>query len=78
MSVKKIVYGRKRFSFTEGVPTLQSMSITEKPLKGETETQFTKRLMRHYDDQQGTIEIVFKGGLPDYAIITFTSKESIM
>lgn len=78
MSVKKVTYGRKRFLFTEGVPTLESMSITEKSLKGEDETQFTERLMKQYRDQQGTIEIVFKAGQPDYAIITFTSGESTM
>lgn len=78
MSVKKIAYGRKRFSFTKGVPTLESMSITEKPLKGEDETQFTERLMKQYSDQQGTIEILIKGGQPDYAIITFTLGDTIM
>ena len=29
-------------------------------------------LLEKYQDQQGTIEIVFKRGRPDYAIITFS------
>ena len=78
MSIKKIIFGRKRFSFAEGVPTLESISITEKPLRGEDEDQFTQRLARRYGNRYGEIEIVIKGGYPNYAIITLTPDEHIV
>jgi hypothetical protein len=81
MSLKKGSLSRKQFSFVEGVPTLESMTITEKPLKGEDEEQFAQRLVRQYGRQNGEFEIVIKSGRPDYAIITLspdkpTSKSS--
>jgi hypothetical protein len=63
-------YGRKTFSFSEGVSVLTSMCITEKAQSGEDETAFTRRLLEEYKGQRGTIEVVFKNGRPDYAIIT--------
>ncbi len=71
MPINKVLFGRKHFSFAEGIPTLKRMSITEKPKKGEDETRFTKRLVKQYGNQQGMIEVVIKNGHPDYAIITF-------
>ncbi|MCA9923208.1 MAG: hypothetical protein KC419_23870 [Anaerolineales bacterium] len=76
MTVKKVLFGRKQFSFDHGVQKLERMSITEKPLKGEDESCFTERLMRQYGDQQGEIEVVIKSGRPEYAIITFELDES--
>ena len=77
MPVKKVLFGRKHFSFTEGVPKLESMSITEKPLKGEDESSFTERLVHQYGGQHGTIEVVIKSGRPEYAIITLNIDEPV-
>ena len=68
--MKVINYGRRRFTFRKGKKIITSTSITERSLRGEDEETFAERLMKKYGDQQGTIEIVFKGGQPDYAIIT--------
>ena len=65
-----INYGRRRFTFRNGKKVITSTSITERSLRGEDEDAFTDRLMRRYGNHQGTIEVVFKGGQPDYAIIT--------
>lgn len=62
-------YGRKTYSFTEGKTFHTGTTITEKSLPGESEQEFTSRLTNKYIDQQGTIEVVFKGGHPAYAII---------
>jgi hypothetical protein len=70
MSIKRVLFGRKQFSFGGGVPVLESIVITEKPLKDEDEAAFTQRLVHQYSDQHGTIEMVIKNGLPDYALIT--------
>lgn len=63
-------FGRKTFSFSEGVSVLTSMCVTEKATPGEDETAFTRRLLEKYEGQRGTIEVVFKHGRPDYAIVT--------
>ena len=68
--MKPLAFGRKRFILTEGVSKLTSTSITEKPIRGETEAEFTRRLLAKYADCNGEMEIVFKQGRPDYAIIT--------
>ena len=68
--MKVIDYGRRRFTFSNGEKVVTSTSITEKSLPGEDEEAFIERLMKKYSNQQGTIEIIFKGGRPDYAIIT--------
>jgi hypothetical protein len=65
-----IDYGRRKFTFSNGKKMVTSTSITEKSLASEDEEAFTERLMKKYGNQQGTIEIVFKGGRPEYAIIT--------
>jgi hypothetical protein len=69
--MQTIQFGRKIFSFGKGEPVLESTSITEKALSHEDECAFTRRILQKYDSEQGTIEIVFKRGRPDYAIITF-------
>jgi hypothetical protein len=63
-------FGRKSFSFSKGVASLTKVSITEKSLVGEDENTFTQRLLKKYANEEGTIEIVFKNGHPDYAIVT--------
>lgn len=57
-------------SFANGCMVINSTSITERALLGEDEEAFVHRLMKKYGDGEGTIEIVFKAGKPDYAIIT--------
>ena len=66
-----IKYGRKIFSLDKGCTVLRTISVTEKVLQYEDEVTFIRRLAEKYQDRQGTIEIVFKRGSPDYAIITF-------
>jgi len=68
--MKVINYGRRRFTFANGKKVITSTSITERSFSGEDEQAFTDRLMEKYGNQQGTIEIVFKAGRPDYAVIT--------
>jgi hypothetical protein len=63
-------FGRKTLSFAKGVSFLTKTAITEKSLAGEDECTFTQRLLNKYCDDEGTIEIVFKHGRPDYAIVT--------
>ena len=70
--MEHIKFGRKVFSFGQGGTVLKSTSVTEKALSGEDEIAFTCRLVEKYEGQHGTIEVVFKRGRPDYAIITFT------
>jgi len=67
--MKSLQYGRKTFSFAGGVAVHESTSIIEKPVLGEDEKSFSERLVKKYLGQQGTFEIVFKKGRPDYAII---------
>jgi hypothetical protein len=74
--MQRINFGRRRFSFKNGKAVPESLSITERALVGEDEKAFMERLMRLYDKQKGTLEIVFRNGRPDYAIITFSSIES--
>jgi hypothetical protein len=64
-------YGRKTFSFAEGETVLTGMRVTEKALSGEDEVSFTRRLLEKYKGRRGTLEVVFKNGHPDYAIVTF-------
>ena len=64
-------YGRKTFSFAEGVTVLTAICVTEKAMSDEDEASFTRRLAKKYKGQRGTIEVVFKNGHPDYAIVTF-------
>jgi hypothetical protein len=70
--MKVINFGRRRYTFANGSVELMRTDITERSLNGEDEDAFTRRLMRKYGNSEGTIEIVFKKGRPDYAIVTFT------
>lgn len=65
-----VKYGRKTFSLDNGKAVLTRISITEKSFPREDENAFTERLIRKYGSLQGTIEVVFKDGHPDYAIVT--------
>jgi hypothetical protein len=68
--MQTVKYGRKVFSFNGDGAELTSTSVTEKALPDEDEMSFTRRLVKQYQGQEGTIEVVFKRGRPDYAIIT--------
>ena len=76
--MQHLQYGRKVFCFDENGAALKSTIVTEKALSGEDETAFTHRLMRKYAGQRGTLEVVFKRGHPDYAIITFAKELDIV
>ena len=64
-------FGRRKFTFSNGKVELKSTSVTERALASEDEETFTNRLLQLYCNREGTIEIVFRRGQPDYAIITF-------
>ncbi len=68
-------FGRKFISFSDGESSLKKVSVTEKSLNGEDEDAFTQRLLTKYGKQEGEMEIVFKNGRPDYAIITSENKD---
>ena len=68
--MKVINFGRRRYEFANGNVELTRTDITERSLNGEDEEAFTKRLMKLYGNREGTIEIVFKKGRPNYAIVT--------
>ena len=74
--MQRIRFGRKKFSLVEGKPVLRSTSITVRTRPGEDEEAFTKRLLSLYGQIAGTVEMVFKRGLPDYAVITFAEQGS--
>jgi hypothetical protein len=67
-----VKYGRKTFSFDAGAAVHTRTSVTEKASAGEDEQSFTQRLLKKYENQRGDIEIVFKNGRPDYAIVTLS------
>jgi hypothetical protein len=67
-----VKYGRKTFSFDGGAAVHTRTTITEKANAGEDEQSFTQRLLKKYENQRGDIEIVFKNGRPDYAIVTLS------
>ena len=62
------------FSFDEGDAELTSTVVTESALPDEDEAAFTHRLLVKYPVQRGTIEVIFKRGRPDYAVITISDK----
>lgn len=64
-------YGRKRHFFSQGNTKLVSITVTERCQDGEDEHTFMDRLLAEYGHREGILEIVFKNGKPDYAIITF-------
>ena len=72
--MQTLQYGRKIFSFDEAGTALESTVVTEKVFPGENEEAFIRRLSDKYQGQQGTIEVVFKRGLPDYAVISFSGE----
>lgn len=72
VSMHKMRFGRKKYSLKKGKPILESTSVTVRTLPREDEETFTKRLIKMYGHLEGTVEMVFKAGRPDYAVITFS------
>lgn len=70
--MQKMRFGRKKYSLRKGKPILESTSVTVRTLPREDEDAFTKRLIKMYGHREGTVEMVFKAGRPDYAVITFS------
>ena len=70
--MKLVNHGRRKLTFDNGENTVTSTSVTERSLVGEDETTFLRRLMEKYGHHQGTIEVVFKNGKPDYATVIMT------
>ena len=67
--------GRLRLVFSRGVVTCTSLVETTKTESDEAETTFFQRLVAHFQDEENAIELVFKGGRPNYAIITLEPTE---
>ena len=65
-----VPYGRVTMSFANGRAKLEQVTVTEKAFPGEDKDQFVDRLLKRYADKNGTFQIVFKNGKPDYAIVT--------
>lgn len=65
-----IGFGRRRLAFDNGTTVLTSTTVTERAYRNEDERAFLKRLLEAYGHHKGSIEIVFKAGRPEYAIIT--------
>ncbi len=72
--MQKMRFGRKKYSLKKGKPILESTSVTVRTLPREDEEAFTERLIKLYGHREGTVEMVFKAGQPDYAVITFTEQ----
>ena len=72
--METIKFGRRKFAVNDGEIILLSTSITVRASNGENEQAFTERLTKMCGDTQGVIEIVFKAGRPEYAIITFAKE----
>ncbi len=68
---ENVFFGRKTLEFVNGKATLKQVTVTEKSLPGEDEDAFVQRILEKYPERAGTIQIVFKNRMPDYAIITF-------
>ncbi|NLF67315.1 MAG: hypothetical protein GX579_22225 [Chloroflexi bacterium] len=68
--MQTIHYGRRRLAFSNGRAVPTSTTHTVRAHEGEDEAAFVQRLLAEWDADRGTIEIVFKGGSPDYAVVT--------
>ena len=65
-----VPYGRVTISVANGRAKLEQITVTEKAFPGEDKDQFVDRLLKRYTDKNGTFQIVFENGKPDYAIVT--------
>jgi hypothetical protein len=68
--MQPIQYGRRRFSFSNGRALHTSTIVTVQANTDENECAFTQRLLAECSAKEGTIEIVFKAGIPQYAVVT--------
>jgi hypothetical protein len=68
--MQTILYGRRRLSFSHGraVHTCTIHTVQANP--EEDEAAFVQRLLAECSASEGTIEIVFKAGQPQYAVLT--------
>lgn len=57
-------------SFANRKLALKKVKLIEKPFPEENEDTFIQRLLDKYHGQRGTLEIVFKNGRPEHAIVT--------
>ena len=73
--METIKFGRRKFTVIDGETKLFSTSITVRAYKGEDEQAFFERLKEICGNAQGIMEIIFKAGRPDYAIITFSKED---
>ncbi|MDT8306460.1 MAG: hypothetical protein RRC07_11030 [Anaerolineae bacterium] len=74
--MQTIVYGRRRLAFCKGNAVHTGTTLTVRAVAGEDEVAFTRRLLAECAESEGTIEIVFRAGVPEYAIVTITSQHS--
>lgn len=70
--MQTITYGRRRLAFSRGSVVHTSTVLTIRAEDGEDEATFTQRLLRTCADSEGTIEIVFRAGAPEYAVVTIS------
>jgi hypothetical protein len=70
--MQTITYGRRRLAFSKGSVVHTSTVLTIRAEDGEDEAAFTQRLLRTCANCEGTIEIVFRAGAPEYAVITIS------
>jgi hypothetical protein len=68
--MRNILYGRRCLTFSKGCAVYTSTVWTVRALPGEDEQAFTRRLLTECGESEGTLEIVFRAGVPDYATIT--------
>lgn len=68
--MQTIHYGRRRLAFSNGRAVPTSTMHTVRAYRGEDETAFVQRLLDEWDADRGIIEIVFKSGFPEYAVVT--------
>jgi len=73
--METIKFGRRKFTVVDGKTKLLSTSITVRAFKGEDEQAFFERLKEMCGNAQGFMEIIFKAGCPDYAIITYSQED---
>lgn len=70
--LQTITYGRRRLAFARGSVVHTSTVLTIRAEADEDEAAFTQRLLEECIGSEGTIEIVFRAGAPEYAVITIS------
>jgi hypothetical protein len=70
--MQTILFGRRHLSFSNGSAVHTRTTVTVRANPGEDEHAFTQRLLAQCNGREGTIEIIFRAGVPEYAIITIS------